>query len=200
MASLLSSAASIETLRSAEIDLFKLLGLIPEDSQIKDLIQKATGLAGLDEVPEPVVQVYPDTTYLAYHTLGLSLSFTPPKPTGASVLSQIDIYNPPPRSSVPTKTTSRNPTYVSTPQQILPHPLSSTTNALDVLDAFGEPTRKGGGQAHLGSIGPGVWLEWTNLQEGKYGLMLEFEERGEGVWERDRLGKSRWKGGMLFIP
>lgn len=141
-----------------------------------------------------------DTTYHAYHPLGLSLSFSPASKSSAQpVLSQIDIYNPPPPDSAP-KTLSKKRTYAPTPAELLPFPLTATSDALAVLDTFGEPTRKGGGQAHLGSIGPGVWLEWVNLEDGTKGLMLEFEERGEGVWERDRLGKSRWKGGMLFKP
>lgn len=31
-------------------------------------------------------------------------------------------------------------------------------------------------------------------------MMLEFEERGAGCWEHDRLGKARWKSAMLFVP
>jgi hypothetical protein len=33
----------------------------------------------------------------------------------------------------------------------------------------------------------------------KRGLMLEFDERGAGCWERERLGVSVWKTGMLFL-
>lgn len=96
--------------------------------------------------------------------------------------------------------TSHKPSFLPCNSQILPSPLRRDSTALEILSHLGEPTRKGGGEANLGKIGPGVWLEWTNLAEGKRGMMLEFEERGAGCWEHDRLGKARWKSAMLFVP
>ena len=48
----------------------------------------------------------------------------------------------------------------------------------------------------------GVWMEWeTDVEEdkGKRVLTVEFEEKGQGCWEKDRLDKARWKEAGLYV-
>ncbi|GAA5951353.1 hypothetical protein JCM3765_002452 [Sporobolomyces pararoseus] len=66
-------------------------------------------------------------------------------------------------------------------------PLTPTTTGKDLVAAYGEPTRKGGGDTK----GMGIWTEWT-----KEGIMIEWKSSGLGAW--DTGGESKWRVLSLF--
>lgn len=146
-------------------------------------------------------------TYHIHHALGLSLGFAPTAKGSTSLgLDQLDFYNPPP----PAPTTAARPSlsYSKCPATLLPPPLTPDMTVVELLSHLGEPTRKGGGAGNLGKISPGIFLEWTNLElstsetgsEGvrKLGLLVEFDERGQGCWAKDRLEVAVWRSASIF--
>lgn len=171
--------------------------------------------------PSLLLFVHPsaDIIFHSYHSLGLSLGFSPILPS--CPLIQIDLFNPP---SSPAPSTTKKPTFLPALQSLLPAPLLRTSTARELLlSELGEPSRKGGGEPNLGRLGLGVWMEWEREREGgatngeaqgvgtevgkgekedgdkKRGLKVEFDERGAGCWERDRLDKAVWRECGLFL-
>ncbi|GAA6020174.1 hypothetical protein JCM11491_005555 [Sporobolomyces phaffii] len=70
-----------------------------------------------------------------------------------------------------------------------PFPLTPTTTGKDLVAAYGEPTRKGGGDTK----GMGIWTEWT-----REGIMVEWKSSGLGAW--DKGGETQWRVLSLFEP
>jgi hypothetical protein len=107
-----------------------------------------------------------DATYNLYPLLGLSLSFHPLKRR----INQVDLTSPVP----PLPTASPSTASAAVPLKplgpfalseslALPHPLQARSDLLELLHALGEPSRKGGGLDNVGRLGPGVWVEWEDL-------------------------------------
>ncbi|GAA6064315.1 hypothetical protein JCM10212_005052 [Sporobolomyces blumeae] len=95
--------------------------------------------------------------------------------------------------------------------------LYPTTTGKQVVERYGEPGRKGGGETK----GMGIWTEWIvpldpqddnedegdddergneekERQEDKVGVMLEWKSSGLGAW--DKGGDSTWRVLTLFRP
>ncbi|GAA5913370.1 uncharacterized protein JCM6883_003054 [Sporobolomyces salmoneus] len=70
-----------------------------------------------------------------------------------------------------------------------PFPLTPTTTGKELVEVYGEPLRKGGGDTK----GMGIWTEWT-----KEGIMIEWKSTGLGAW--DKGGESQWRVLSLFEP
>ncbi|BGP29692.1 hypothetical protein JCM10296v2_001431 [Rhodotorula toruloides] len=168
--------------------------------------------------PEPVVKAYPDIVYLNYYALGLSISLEPRegfKPgrdlqweqvcgeagKGRLEVTGVDVYNHTAveESDKPARPSKTSPTYSPFPSfpLLIPHPskpespfsLTPATTGSELVSAFGEPRRKGGGAS---GTSLGVWTEW----EGK--VMVEWASSGLGAWEKG--GESRWRVLSLLKP
>ncbi|BGP22474.1 hypothetical protein JCM10295v2_001353 [Rhodotorula toruloides] len=168
--------------------------------------------------PEAEVKAYPDIVYLNYYSLGLSVSLEPRegfKPgrdlrweqvraeagTGRLEVTGVDVYNHTAvkKSDEPARPSKTTPTYSPFPSfpLLVPHPskpnsplsLMPSSTGSELVSAFGEPTRKGGGAS---GTSLGVWTEW----EGK--VMVEWASSGLGAW--DKGGESRWRVLSLFRP
>ncbi|BGO98157.1 hypothetical protein NBRC10513v2_001319 [Rhodotorula toruloides] len=168
-------------------------------------------LSSSSRPPEPEVKAYPDIVYLNYYSLGLSISLEPRegfKPgrdlqweqvygeagKGRLEVTCVDVYNHTAveKSDKPARPSKTAPTYSPFPSfpLLIPHPsksdspfsLTPATTGSELVSAFGEPTRKGGGAS---GTSLGVWTEW----EGK--VMLEWASSGLGAWEKG--GESRWR-------
>jgi len=50
----------------------------------------------------------------------------------------------------------------------------------------------GAGEEVVGNVSEGT-------EKKKRGMKVEFDERGAGCWERDRLDKAAWRGCGLFL-
>ncbi|KAL7418125.1 hypothetical protein BDY24DRAFT_10405 [Mrakia frigida] len=211
-------SATISELSPPTLDLYSLLSL-PLDSELiprflSQACEMEQGWEGT-AVPEPVVVKYSDIIFHSYHSLGLSLGFSPILPS--CPLIQIDLFNPP---SSPAPSTTKKPIFHPALRSLLPAPLLRTSTARELLlSELGEPSRKGGGEPNLGRLGLGVWMEWEREREEgstsgeaqevgkeekedgdkKRGLKVEFDERGAGCWERDRLDKAVWRECGLFL-
>jgi hypothetical protein len=175
-------------------------------------------LSSSPKPPEPEVKAYSDVVYLNYYPFGLSVSLEPRegfKPgrdlsweqvrdeanKGRLEVTGVDVYNHTAVEKVdkaarPFKT---SPTYSPFPSfpLLVTHPskpdssyaLTPSTTGSELVSAFGEPTRKGGGAS---GTSLGVWTEW----EGK--VMVEWASSGLGAW--DKGGESRWRVLSLFKP
>ena len=190
-------------------DLRSLLGLSPSSSAISDHITRLSRLVNSVNVAAvAAVKSYPDTVYLNYFSLGLSLQFVPTKgykpAVGAEragleedklVLDSIDIYN----ASTAVKNTSER---TFSPYPLIPFTtvlkdgtlqVAQGTTGKEFVQVLGEPERKGGGSGPSnGSIG--IWCEWT-----KEGTMIEFggdDARGPQAWERGK--DAVWRVMTIF--
>ena len=163
-------------------------------------------LGGPPSPTAPEVKSYSDAIFHNYHTLGFSISFTPPK-TGSTPpnLTQIDIFNPPFGPSSRRKeswtgySSPRLPITFRFPSTTItvpgPEGKSSTVTRPEVLrverestgrdfvECLGEPSRKGGG---TGFMPP--WLEWASVElkcihgDGavRIGVLIELRDPGSG--------------------
>jgi hypothetical protein len=155
--------------------------------------------------PQPEVKSYSDATYVNYFDVGMSLKFisdsghqpkTSTSDTKTLRLESIDVYNTgTTKSSRKTsfKTFSRLPLVIPVPTaQDAILTITADTKGADFVSAFGEPTRKGGGQGSLsGSID--IWCEWP-----QYGLLVELSTTGPNAWEQGQ--HSIWKVLTIFLP
>ena len=153
-------------------------------------------------LPEPELKVYSDGVYLNYYTIGSSLFFILEKdyrPKSSSLdanklrLKSIDVYNKRAEDG------SKKQTFSTFPLLPLVLPTSSgavkvaaDTTGKDLVEALGEPPRKGGGDGpSSGSID--IWCEWPI-----YGIMAELDQRGPQAWERGK--DASWKVLTIFLP
>ncbi|GAA5836508.1 hypothetical protein JCM11251_007097 [Rhodosporidiobolus azoricus] len=181
--------------------------------------------SSISSTPEPDVKIYSDTLFHNHLSLGLSLSFSPLSPSpslnlktaspsllASLPLSGIDICNhttpAPPSSAARAASTSAKqkdpeykpfpaypillPTSASSPSSFA---LSPSTTGAQLVEALGEPARKGGG-----GVGMGVWTEWVFSLHGEGGerkegqkvaVMVEWASSGLGAWEKG--GESGWR-------
>lgn len=183
----------------------------PTSTRLRSYLTEAASSAGI-ALSEPEVKTYPDAVYFNYYTLGISFLFVPstgrtkmPLDYETLSLDGIDIYNTS-KEAKPSKgkTYSRFPLL---PVKLTASPehnsdstsnqfeLKSQTTGQDLVQALGEPARKGGGAGpSSGSIS--IWCEWSKL-----GVMVEFggdEARGPQAWERGK--DATWKVVTLFPP
>ncbi|BGP05645.1 hypothetical protein JCM10049v2_001451 [Rhodotorula toruloides] len=192
-----------------------LLALSPASSDFTTFL---ASLSSSSTPPEPEIKAYPDIVYLNYYAFGLSVSLEPRegfKPgrdlrweqvcdeagKGRLEVTGVDVYNHTAveKGDKPVRPSKTSPTYSPFPSfpLLIPHPskpdspfsLTSSTTGSELVSAFGEPSRKGGGAS---GTSLGVWTEW----EGK--VMVEWASSGLGAWEKG--GNSRWRVLSLLKP
>lgn len=211
------------SLMSTTTDFRALLGSSPSSAQLSTFITELASLSSTTSSPVvPDVKSYPDAVYFNYYTLGLSLLFSPingykPK-TGLKredlrdadlALDGLDIFNTTVETNKVAKpsTTTEYSTYPVSPITIPVSPktpdkecattvtFSPSTNGKDVVEALGEPERKGGGSGPA-SGGMGIWMDWP-----KQGIMVELggeESRGPKAWETGK--DAVWKVLSVSVP
>jgi len=153
---------------------------------------------------QPEVKAYNAVVYHNYPTLGVSLEFTQTSNKGGdherTSLEAIHIYNRHEQHQKYTTSFSSFPRFPIILPQVEESSapalvLDAATTAKDLVQALGEPTRKGGGNGPTsGSIN--IWCEWANC-----GVMVEFgglESRGQDAWDRGR--DAIWKELIIFEP
>lgn len=151
-----------------------------------------TALLGAD-ADSLELRTYPDTHYYNARTRGVSFQVNPE----TSRVVTIDVYNAQPRWG----------TYTSYPIAI--HywaddtherhlDITPTTKAIDLVQALGEPSRKGGAEAGgptARALGPAMWTEWALSVDvpavGRTTLYLLAEYAGEAARARDRWEPGR---------
>lgn len=198
----------------AVADLFPLLGLGPEDVELKIALSALFPGRSL----EADVKTYPDATYRNYYALGVSLCFEP-SPDGQRRLVTIDVFNSPSPGSATSASNrpSKGPTYAPTSLPLvldfaeeeivlpprnegeretrLPRPakgeINHTTTGREIVRCLGEPSRKGSGSW------VGVWLEWNRValtrgdERVEIGLMLELNDpKGADTPTQEQLNKG----------
>lgn len=192
------TAQTTQTTSCTYEDLIKSIGLAM-DSEL--LYASLVTMFGTNP-PEPEHKVYSDGVYVNYYTAGCSLFYVAEKgyrPKAISLdrsklqLKSIDVYNK--RSEQSTKKQDFS-LFSSLPLVILKPggtvEIASTTTGKELVEALGEPPRKGGGDGpSSGSID--IWCEWPT-----YGLMVEFDQRGPQAWERGK--DATWKVVTVFQP
>lgn len=161
-------------------------------------------LAGEDDRVE--VRRYPDTYYYNLRPRGISFQVDP----ATSTISTIDLYNAQARwgsydqypVEIPIVTDHQNKQVV----QITPE-----TTAIELVRAFGEPTRKGGAEAGgptTRALGPAMWTEWKvsaamgTSQPASLYVLAEYAgeaARAPDRWERGRGSDARWATIALSI-
>ncbi|KAF8520154.1 hypothetical protein BU17DRAFT_46938 [Hysterangium stoloniferum] len=192
-----------------------LFGQSPVSSELKAFLEEAASKAAISPLPDAEIKSYPDAVYFNYYPLGISLMFIPHKGSTTKgqldhatlSLDSIDVYNvsndaastkgekyapcPLLPLDIPLLNGSEENTD-TTPQSAV---VTAASNGRDLVQALGEPTRKGGGAGpSSGSIS--IWCEWS-----KHGIMVEFggdEARGPQAWERGK--DAVWKIITLFKP
>ncbi|KAG8817561.1 hypothetical protein FRC17_011175 [Serendipita sp. 399] len=168
-----------------------ILGLSMNSEELKNRLHQLQMTA----YAEPTIKIYSDAVYANYFDLGMSIMYSPKsgyRPKAGAALAyerleacRIDLYNSQEQGS----RSQTYSTFVHLPFAVRgledrSLQLEKDTTGKDVVDALGEPSRKGGGDGPAGgSIG--IWCEWTSL-----GLMFEFESRGPQAWEKGK--DSRW--------
>lgn len=205
------------------VDIRALLGSSPSSTELSSYLTKLASLSSTLSAPViPDIKSYPDAVYFNYYTLGISLLFIPvngykPK-TGLQretlkeddlVLDGLDLFNTLPSTDKPAKSTATEySTFPISPITISVSPktkddkeratsvsfLPSTTGK-DLVEALGEPERKGGGSSPA-SGGMGIWLDWA-----KDGLMVELggeESRGPKAWETGK--DAVWRVISISVP
>lgn len=157
-----------------------------------------TALLGAD-AESLEVRTYPDIHYYNARTRGVSFQVDP---TTSRVLT-IDVYNAQPRWG----TYAAYPILIrywteNTHERHLE--ITPTTKAIDLVQALGEPTRKGGAEAGgptARALGPAMWTEWALAVDmpsvGRTTLYLLAEYAGEAAracdrWEPGRGSESVW--------
>ncbi|KAG8765322.1 hypothetical protein FRC15_007081 [Serendipita sp. 397] len=177
-----------------------ILGLYMSSERLRDQLQQFH----TTEHTEPTTKIYSDAVYTNYFDLGMSIMYVPkadyrPR-TGIALdhdkleLRNVDIYNFKEKGGGKKQSYAafaHLPLFVGGPDDKTLK-LDKDTTGKEIVDALGEPSRKGGGDGPSGgSIG--IWCEWSNL-----GLMFEFESRGPQAWE---MGKdSTWNTVTIFAP
>ncbi|GAA6033355.1 hypothetical protein JCM8097_006708 [Rhodosporidiobolus ruineniae] len=183
------------------------------DSFLRSLLPTDSSSSTPPVLPEPKIDTYPDITYHSYHSLGLSLSFVPSPGSSSSTSSPpdsslrcngIDIYNasvppPPPKPGRRAKAPDYAPfprfpvllpSSSSSPSKGALVPFTPETTGKELVDALGEPTKKGGGWQ------VGIWTEWEveveeGREKGKVCVHVEWASSGLGAW--DKGGESGWR-------
>ncbi|EIM92148.1 uncharacterized protein STEHIDRAFT_143586 [Stereum hirsutum FP-91666 SS1] len=203
-------------------DFRALLGSSPSSTILSTFITELASLSSTSAVV-PDVKSYRDAVYFNYYTLGLSLLFAPingykPK-SGLKrgdlrdadlALDGLDIFNVPSTGTdkaAKSSTTSEYSTYPVSPITISISPKTQdkecatsvtflpSTNGKDIVEALGEPERKGGGSGPA-SGGMGIWMDWP-----KQGIMVELggeESRGPKAWETGK--DAVWKVLSVSVP
>lgn len=206
-------------------DIRALLGSSPSSTELSTYITEIASLSSTASSPvTPDVKSYPDAVYFNYYTLGLSLLFAPineykPK-SGLKrealrdvdlALDGLDIFNTPPtgtNKAAKPSTTTEYSTYPVSPITLSVSPKTQdgkeratsvsflpTTNGKDIVEALGEPERKGGGSGPA-SGGMGIWMDWS-----KDGIMVELggeESRGPKAWETGK--DAVWRVLSISVP
>lgn len=85
--------------------------------------------------------------------------------------------------------------------------ISAESVGKEFVMGLGEPTRKGGGEAGGGGLGPGLWMEWQHLTmlyadptPRPFSLLVELApddnkaalKGGGHRWDLDKAGSSPW--------
>ncbi|WFC93775.1 hypothetical protein MBRA1_000398 [Malassezia brasiliensis] len=151
-----------------------------------------TALLGAD-AKSLEVRTYPDINYYNARTRGVSFQVDP----ATSRVVTIDVYNAQPRWG----TYTAYPILIrywtdDTHERHLA--IMSTTKAIDLVQALGEPSRKGGAEAGgptARALGPAMWTEWALAVDvpaiGRTTLYLMAEYAGEAARARDRWEPGR---------
>ncbi|GHJ85229.1 hypothetical protein NliqN6_1631 [Naganishia liquefaciens] len=185
------------------------VGLSPSSPHIQEFI------AQLASTPlDPETKAYADVMYVNYHDLGISFCCVPldggkvDKAAGwdGVQVESIDLYNP--RITAAQGRSRRRawsvfrglPLAVPTSGQAML--LEVGTRGRDIVEALGEPSRKGGGTGWVD-----VWLEYASvgvlfdLQDPRGEEIVSQEEQARGiggVW--DRAGRWVWSSIKVFKP
>ncbi|PWY97236.1 hypothetical protein BCV70DRAFT_70484 [Testicularia cyperi] len=188
----------------------------PEDVEIAELIRQTAQLASCS-APLPERKSYSDVVYDNYQMLGLSLQFEPANvgsdarscASGDLCLAAVDLYGH--QDPADSRSSIWKP-FVGLPLtlhfshmgQTREAAISRSMTGKQFVSTFGEPTRKGGGDA--GRMGPPVWMEWQLDVPGAAArvrslkLLVELTGaavRGPDRWSPDRAGSAQW--GVLTL-
>ncbi|PKI84150.1 hypothetical protein MVES1_002246 [Malassezia vespertilionis] len=161
----------------------------------------ARALAALGSDDEIEFNAYSDMHYYNARSKGVSFQVEPVAEAG-KVLT-VDLYNKQPKwgtLTLPIKIIWEEHTFV----------LEAATTALDMVRAFGEPTRKGGGDAGgttAKALGPAMWLEWAlaapqGVDAPTLYVLAEYggePARAKDRWEAGRGSSAVWATLALSI-
>ncbi|KAI9314735.1 hypothetical protein BX666DRAFT_2028996 [Dichotomocladium elegans] len=145
----------------------QLLGKSPDSNALREWLSIVIP-SHHQPIPDPEIKRFPDCTYYAFKSLGLSFCFVP---TSDNILKldSIDIYNGHTRDGF-------HP-FVGTEY---PFGLASETEAHEIVNQLGEPDRKGGG----GRTRTPCWIEYK-FENDSGGLMIQLH----GVdWDDREMG------------
>lgn len=206
------------------VDIKAFLGSSPSAAELSTYLTELASLSSASSsTVDPDVKSYADAVYFNYYSLGISLLFAPvngyqPK-TGLKrealkdvdlVLEGLDIFNTPPSTNKAAKsaTTTEYSAYPVLPFTISVSPTTKdgkeraasitflpSTTGKDIVEALGEPERKGGGSGPA-SGGMGIWMDWS-----KDGIMVELggeESRGPKAWETGK--DAVWRVISISVP